>query len=129
MPVNAGLQNNYLQFGLNATDLPANTSHVLVAPFDGWVEEIRSVVQAAVTTGGTIKVQINTVDVPGAVVTVANAAAKGVRAVGVATLRTATRKVLKGDLITIVPTGFATAGAVSGTVKFSASDISKVQPF
>lgn len=121
-----------LLFQIDQATLIANTSVELVAPFDGYVEELRSTVQAAVTTGGTLTVLLGDAGtaVTGLSVTIANAAAKGTRASDTATEGTTTRAVSKGDRIQIKPTSFATAGAVNGALiirdKF---DFSNQHPF
>lgn len=110
-----------LPFVLPQTELLAGTKIDFQAPFDGRVDELHTAVQAAVTTGGSIKVQINGVDVAGASVAVANAATKGTRGVAAATQASTTRAFKKGDLLSVYGTGFATAGAVNVTVLVNAS--------
>lgn len=118
----------HIAFNINTTDVAANTAQYLHCPFDGYILEILTAVQAVVTTGGTIKVQTATAanlsdlkDVTGATVTVANGAVAGIRATGKATGTQANIKVSKGDLIKIVPASFATAGAISGLVTINTS--------
>lgn len=121
-----------LPFQIDQATLIANTSVELVAPFDGYVEELRTTVQAAVTTGGTVTVLLgdSAVAVTGLSVTVANAATKGTRAVDTATEGTTTRAVAKGDRIQIKPTSFATAGALNGSLIIrDKSDLSNQHPF
>ena len=111
-------QNIHLPFYINETDTLAGTTAELVAPADGFITDFQVIVQKAVTTGGTVKVQTDaSVDVAGATVTVADAATKGTVYSAVATKTSSTRKVTKGDRIQIVPAAaFATAGAVSGVL-------------
>lgn len=97
---------------ITQTDLLAPTSQEVVIPFDGFITGLDTIVQAAITTGGTIKLQLNTVDITGATVTHANADAKGVRKSAAFTKIA----VSKGDRLTIVPASFATAGAVNVSV-------------
>lgn len=104
---------------INQTDLLAGTIQDIVAPYAGYISQIRDVVQTAVTTGGTIQAQVNTVNVVGMVLTVASAAPKGTRAVaGPTTKRSTTTVVNAGDRISLVPASFATAGAVNAEVEF-----------
>jgi hypothetical protein len=113
-----------IPFYFNQTDLLAPTSQDIIAPFDGYISELYTIVQAAVTTGGTIKAQINGSDVTNAVNTVGNAAAKGTRARATkngspylpGAGATAVQNFLRGDRITLVAASFATAGAVNGMV-------------
>lgn len=107
---------------INQTDLLASTLQDIVAPYAGYVSQLRSCVQVAVTTGGTIGVNVNTVGVTGMSVTVANAATKGTRAAsGPTTKRSTTTVVSAGDRISLVPASFATAGAVNCEVEFEPS--------
>jgi hypothetical protein len=98
-------------------DLIAPVSQEIVAGFDGFITGLDTIVQAAITTGGTLKVQLNTVDVAGATVTIANADAKGSRKSASFTKIAVSR----GDRITLVPAGFATAGAVNVTLGMTAN--------
>lgn len=121
---------DYFRFAINQTDLLAPTAHEFVAPYDGHFEELVTIVQAAVTTGGTLQVAVNGVNVVGLVATIANAAAKGSRTAPVKpTVPSATRAFRKGDRITITPASFATAGAVSGhlTAQSSAAGLEGYQ--
>lgn len=131
MSVVAGFAYN-IPFQIDQATLVANTSVELVSPVDGYVEDLRTTVQAAVTTGGTITVLLGDtgVAVTGLSVTIANAATKGTRAADSADLGTATRKVSKGDRIQIKPTSFATAGAVNGTLIIrNTQDLSPAAPW
>ena len=109
-----------LPFIFNQTDLLAGTSQELIAPCDGFVNELHTTVQAAPTTGGAIGVGLG--DTPTAVaglsITVADAAVKGTRQSAVATPGDATRVVKKGDRIQVTAAAaFATAGALNGYVE------------
>lgn len=109
-----------IPFAINETDLLAGTSAELVSPVDGFVKEIATVVQKAVTTGGSVKAAIGTTDVTGASVTVANAAVKGSTLSAKATGSQDNRKVAKGGRIQVIPAAaFDVAGAVSGYVTIS----------
>jgi hypothetical protein len=107
-------------FAINEVDTLAGTSFEGVAPVDGFINAVYVVVQKLVTTGGTVKVAVGAVDVVGAVVTVANSAAKGVVYSAQSTKYSPTRAINKGDRYQVIPdAAFATAGAVSGFVEFS----------
>lgn len=108
----------YVSFIIPQADLLAGVPFELIAPTDGFFEELQVVVQAAVTTGGTLTPRIGVVPVAGLVVTVANGAAKGVVLQDVPDEPSATRRFKKGDRINIIPAGFATAGAVNGSITF-----------
>jgi hypothetical protein len=127
-------------FEVNATDLSAGTPQYFYAPTDGYIEGIDLVVQTVIVTGGVIKVQRATgiadgsdaiaalADVPGATITVANAAEAGFRQKAEATENgSALRKVLAGDLIAInVDAAFNGGGAVRGAVRIRDTiDLSK----
>jgi hypothetical protein len=117
-PMSLQMGNKFvLPFFINETDLLAGTVQDIAAPVDGFVEEITTVVQKAVTTGGVIKASVGATDVVGASITVADAAAKGTVQTALSTKPNASRTVAKGDAIKITPSAaFATAGAVNGHV-------------
>jgi hypothetical protein len=102
---------------INSTDLLAPTSQQLVVPHAGYLNEYKLVVQVAVTTGGAVKLQKNTVDITGATVTIGDAAAAG-------TVYQATVDeiaVAEGDVIAIVPAAaIATAGSANVSIGFTA---------
>lgn len=132
MALNAGMPDTILGFAIAQTDLVANNGHEIVSPVDGYISELRTIVQDAVTTGGTVSVKTGTAlatTVAGLSVAVANGAAKGVRAQGVPTAKSTTRKVSKGDRIQIATAGFATAGSIRGYLKIAAADTDGVMPF
>lgn len=105
-----------LPFTINQTDLLAGTGFEIVAPVNGVLTDLLAVVQAAITTGGDITVQVNGVAVTGLSVTFANAATKGTVQKDTSASGT-TRKVVKGDRITVIPSAaFDTAGAVNGSL-------------
>lgn len=121
-----------LPFQFDQATLIANTSLELVSPIDGYVETLRTTVQATVTTGGAVTVLLGSggTAVTGLSVAVANGATKGTIGADDATAGTATRKVAKGDRIQIKPTGFATAGALNGVLVIrETSDLSNQHPF
>lgn len=124
MAISVGFPDNIIDLQMDQATLIANTGFELNAPCDGYIKELRVAVQAAVTTGGTITVFINTVQVPGLSVTVANSATKGTRpAAGVPTAKTAARKVVKGDRIEVRTSGFATAGALNAFLTIEAANV------
>lgn len=106
----------YHQFFIPQAVLIANVAFDTVAPCDGYIEELQVIVDTAVTTGGTLKARINAVDTAGCVVTIANGATKGTVVSDVPDEPSATRRFKKGDRISILPTGFATAGSVNGNL-------------
>jgi hypothetical protein len=103
---------------LDQTDLLAPTAVNLVAPTAGYITGIRVIVQAAVTTGGAITVEANTVAVVGLSATVGDAATAGT-VISDDVLKIATGLVAAGDDITVTPAAaFATAGRVAGYLIF-----------
>lgn len=108
----------YLTGQINQTDLLAPTIQDVVCPVAGFVANIRTMVQAAVTTGGTLQVQVAASNVTGCVVTVANAATKGTaQSATPTTARSATTVVVAGSRVSVVPASFATAGAIDYTIE------------
>lgn len=119
-----GFPDTILDVQMDQATLIANTGFELVAPVDGFIKELRAAVQSAVTTGGTITVFVNTVQVVGLSMTVANGATKGTRptaAVPSAASSKANRAVVKGDRIEIRTAGFATAGSLFATLDIEAA--------
>ena len=115
----------YLQFTIDQTELLAGTARDYIAPEDGYLEEIGIVIDTTIGASiGTVKAQVNAVDVLGASVVTVSAAAKGVRyrtelrKVSEAARLSATRKFSKGDRLSLVPSGFTTAGRVQGFLRF-----------
>lgn len=107
-----------IPFDFNQTDLLAPTAQNLIAPTAGYITGLRAIVQAAVTTGGAITVEANTVAVVGLSVTVADAATAGTVLTD-DVLKIATGLCAAGDDITVTPAAaFATAGAVKGYLIF-----------
>lgn len=104
---------NQLDIQYVQADLIGNVTQRLPIPRNGKIgSRMAVVIQAAVTTGGTFKLQKNGVDIVGATVTVANAAAAG-------TVYTAVFNKVTcafGDVLSFVPAGFATAGALNAVV-------------
>ena len=110
--------NFYIPFAINQVDLLAGTPQEIVVPVDGFIGEASGIIQTAVGTGGDITVKIGTTDVPGLVLTVADAATKGTVITDVPTEGAPSdRQVSKGDRIQVVPAAeFATSGAVNGYI-------------
>ncbi len=107
-----------IPFYFNQTDLLAPTAMQLIAPCAGYITGLRATVTAAVTTGGAITVEANTVAVVGLSVTVADGAAAGTVYTD-DVLKIATGLCAAGDDITVTPAAaFATAGRVDGYIIF-----------
>lgn len=107
-----------LPWELEQTQLLAPTAETLVSPVAGRIARVRTQVQAAVTTGGVITAEVNTVAVDGISITIADAAAAGATQVDTPTAGHASAVVAAGDDITITPSAaFATAGEINGTVE------------
>jgi hypothetical protein len=114
-----------LQFAFNQVDLLAGTTQELIAPEDGYLTELQTTIQVAITTGGTIGVKTDdtlATTVAGIAQTIANAATKGTRQNTKATVGSVTRRVLKGQRIGITAASFATAGALSGYIVINSAD-------
>lgn len=121
MSLNMG-EDYFVPFAANSTDLLAGTSQELIAPVDGFIAEIAATVQAAVGTGGVVKVALGgtPTDVPGASITVADSATKGTRYSALATAHANNRAVSKGDRIQVLlDAAFATSGALNGYVRIN----------
>lgn len=107
-----------IPFDFNETDLLAPTAQNLVAPCAGYITGIQAIVQGAVTTGGDITVEANTVAVVGLSVTIDDGAAAGVVYTD-SVLKIATGLVAAGDDLTVTPAAaIDTAGAVKGHLIF-----------
>ena len=112
----------FLQFAINSVDTLAGTSQELIAPCDGHIVGMDTIVQVAINTGGTITAAIGTTAVAGLSITVADSATKGTVQSDTPTGPSGTRKFRKGDRIQIIPAAaFATAGAVSGLLRCNTS--------
>jgi hypothetical protein len=115
-----------MQGQINQTDLLAGTAQNLVAPIAGTIKRLRTIVQTAVTTGGTITLKEGTTLVAGLSVTVANAATVGTVAASTPTAGDASTVVAAGDRIQVVPASFATAGAVNYEIEISTNPIAQL---
>lgn len=106
-------------FAISETDLLAGTSQYVVSPVAGNIVKAVTVAQKAVTTGGTITVEVGGVAVNGLAVSVADGAAAGEVDSGTPSSEThATTLVAPLGAIEIVPdASFATAGALAGYIE------------
>lgn len=119
----------FLPVRLAATELAAGTPFEIVAPCDGYLDRLALIVQVAIVTGGAVTVEINTVAVTGLSITVADGATKGTRYADDATQSTTTRRVLKGDRITVTPAAaFNGGGALDGFITLNEADVSPALP-
>jgi hypothetical protein len=130
MPIQIGTP-EVIPFQVPQADLIANVTQDFVCPFDGTLEGLRTIVQTAVTTGGTVGLQVN-----GNAVnmvagnTIANAAAKGTRSFFRTGIANPDRRVVaKGDRISVTFSGFATAGAITGTIVIQQQPQGEANPF
>lgn len=117
----------YLNGQINQTDLLAPTVQDIVCPVAGFIASLRTTVQVAITTGGTIIPKVNTVAVTGMTITIANADAKGTRkSTAPTTARSSTTVVAAGDAISLTPASFATAGAVNWELEIETTRVQGV---
>lgn len=116
-----------LEKEIDQTRLLAGTSVYTVTPKAGIVERMTSVVTTAVTTGGDITLEIETVAVSGLTVVVADAAAVGDIDTDVPTTldgsSTTNYVAALGDLEIIPASAFATAGALSVQIEINTQGI------
>jgi hypothetical protein len=115
---------HFLPFEFTEADLTSNTVLEFVAPVTGWVTSLRTTIQKAITTGGTLTLKAGTagtVNVAGAALTIADAAAVGTRALAKTTAGDGSCQVTAGDRIRLVPASFATAGRVRGVIGFNSA--------
>lgn len=110
----------YLQVSVPATELAAGTAIEFVAPFDGYITRLRTVVQTAIVTGGDLTVEINGGSaITALTTTIADSATKGTRSVKSA-VNASTNLVKAGDRITVTPAAaFNGGGAVSGILEIT----------
>ena len=99
---------------IGQTDLLAGTSHFVIAPVSGYIVRARSVVKKAVTTGGTMTIELGGEAVKGLSIVVANSSSVGDIDTGTPDgTNTSDTRVSKGDAIEIVGDAtFASAGEV-----------------
>ena len=111
-----------LPWYLDQTDLLAPTPAELVCPVAGRITLLRTIIQATVTTGGAITVEVDTVAVDGLTITIIDTEATGVRQSDAPTAAHASALVEAGDRIEIIPAAaFATAGRISGVLEIEAT--------
>jgi hypothetical protein len=121
MSLKAGSK-RFLDFIIGQTDLLAGTAIEIIVPEDCVVEAVRTTIQTAVTTGGTLTLKktvttaLDTVVSAALTQTIANSATKGTQQLTTDLTGLSTLKLNAGDRLAIVPASFATAGAVIGTV-------------
>jgi pyridoxal/pyridoxine/pyridoxamine kinase len=133
MSLKAGSR-RYLDFYIPQADLLAPNAIELVIPEDGVIEAVRSVVQTAITTGGTLTLKktvttaLDTVVSAALTQTIANSATKGTQQLTTDLTGLATLKVSAGDRVAIVPAGFATAGAMYGMVTLRSLSLAPALP-
>lgn len=114
----AGDRRVFLPFFINETDTLAGTTAELVSPVAGEIVGLTTIVQKAVTTGGTITASVDGTAVDGLSIAVADAATKGTVGHDTPTAGHASTVVTLGSRIQVVPeAAFQTAGAVSGFVE------------
>ena len=107
-----------LSFSISATDLSAGTAQYISSPIEGVIEEFEAVVQEAIVTGGTLKLQVGGSDVSDTTLTVANSATVGTVYNGATKLNGTNRKVTKGQAIKcVVDSAFNGGGAVRAWVR------------
>lgn len=101
-------------FQIPQADLLAPVALDQTSPDDGALVTLQVIVQVAITTGGTVKLQNKGVDVPGSTITIPNGATKGTVFTASIPQGTDASMIAKGDRVSVVPAGFATAGAING---------------
>lgn len=118
LPIGAG-GTVQVPFFISAADLSLAVAQELISPVSGYISRLTTIVQAAVTTGGNIKVQIATTDVTGLSIDVADSATAGtVQTDAPTTPNDSSTVVIVGSRIRVIPgSTFATAGAVNGFVE------------
>lgn len=108
----------YLPFTIPATELAAGTTIEVIAPADGQIVRMSTIVQTAIVTGGDVTAKVDTTDVTGLSITIADSATKGTVQTDNIANTVASGAVVAGDRIQIVPSsGFNGGGAVSGFIK------------
>lgn len=127
-----GGQRVFLPFFINATDLSAGTNQEIIAPMDGYLTEIQTVVQVAIVTGGDITVKTGdalAVTVAGLTATIPNSAAAGSRVTDAATAGSDTRYVTKGSRIAVLSAAaFNGGGAVNGYLTLESANTDPALP-
>lgn len=133
MSIKAG-NREFIYFAINQTDLLAGTAIEIPVPIDCVVEAVRSIVQVAVTTGGTLTLKktvttaLDTTVSAALTTTIANGALKGAQQHLVDLTGLSTLKFSAGDRLAILPASFATAGAVIGMVTLRSISLAPALP-
>lgn len=104
-------ENVFLQDRMLEAAVDAGTAHNIVSPVAGRIKKLTTICQSAVTTGGAITVEVNTVAVDGLSLTIADAAAEGEVDSDTPTADHATAVVAVGDRIEIIPAAAFNASA------------------
>jgi len=121
-----------IPFAVAEADLIGNVDQEFIVPEDGYVTELATTVQKAITTGGTVAVKTGdalATTVAGITQTIANAATVGTRQTTKPTSGSSTRAVKKGDRLALDFTGFATAGRIAGYIGFNSADDNPVAQY
>lgn len=115
----------YIPFEIEQTELLAPTAEQIVCPVDGYISRLRGIIQGAVTTGGAITVEVNTVAVTGLTFTIADADAAGVRYNDAPTTPfSSTTVVAAGDQITVTPAAaINSAGQLNGMIEITTKGV------
>lgn len=117
-----------IPFNITAALLSAGGNLNLVAPVDGYVGSLRTIVQVAIVTGGTLTLKSGSAlatTVAGISNVIADSATEGTIVESSATLGSSTRQVTKGQRIAIViPAAFNGGGELNGYLSFHTADIS-----
>jgi len=114
---------------LTQTDLLAGTSHFLLTHVKGYITRFSVVVKKAVTTGGTLTIELAGTAVPGLSITVANGDAAGTTYTSVPDNLTLAANLIPeltaagtGDIELVGDSAFATAGEVYVLIEVSPYD-------
>lgn len=108
----------YVPFNIPASELAAGTSIEVISPVAGQIVMMKTIVQTAIVTGGAITAKVDTTDISGLSITVADSATKGTVQTDSIANTVASGAVVAGDRIQIVPASdFNGGGAISGYLK------------
>lgn len=120
VPGNNGLEK--IDFEIEATELAAGTSTLLVSPVKGYVTGLDVIVQTAIGTGGDITVELDGTPVTGLSVSVASSATVGTAYSDVISPIAAGLVQFGGDIEIVPASAFATTGAVNGFVTVNSAN-------
>jgi hypothetical protein len=113
----------YLTMEYDQVDLLAGTSHFIVSPLAGYVTRLTTIVRSAVTTGGTLTVEIGGSAIRGLSNIIADAAAAGTVVTGVPTnfkqdaATGGAHVAARGAIELVGDANFATAGQVTQIIE------------